>query len=87
MSRFLFAYLFVSCPCHNCGNYVVTSPKYRGSFIELRAAATADVEHLRWRDVVDRTADQIPRIRMQIGECCKFFTVGRLTDRENCMLR
>jgi hypothetical protein len=45
MSWFLFAYLFVSCPCHNCGNYVVTSPKYRGSFIELRAAATADVEH------------------------------------------
>jgi hypothetical protein len=50
--------------CLDCGNYVFAFTQLARSFIKLRAAAPADVEHFGRNDVVYGAADRILRVRM-----------------------
>src|SRR6516162_1879324 len=66
--------LLLRCRAFDCGHHVFRCAQLLRALVELRAAAAADVKHLRRSDVVSGAADRILRVIMQVCKGGEFLT-------------
>ena len=62
-------------------NNIITAAQCFCALIKLRAAAPADVKHLRRGNIVRSAADRVLRVVVQISEGRKFFALLLIGER------